>query len=76
MSDVALDLALDALSVFVPGGPAATRSISLAAKASRSAKVEKAVSEASQATEHVKALLKDESGYIRLPAKMQMSDTE
>ena len=27
MSDVALDLALDALSAFVPGGPAATRSL-------------------------------------------------
>ena len=38
MSDVALDLALDALSPFVPGGPAATRSLALATKASRGAR--------------------------------------
>lgn len=35
MGDVALDLALDALSAFMPGGAAATRSLSLAAKAGR-----------------------------------------
>lgn len=76
MSDVALDLALDALSAFVPGGPAVTRSIALAAKAGRSAKFGKVAEEASKIAKRTKELLKDESGYIRLPGKMRMSDAE
>ena len=36
--EVAFDLALDALSTFMPGGPAATRSLALAAKADKSAR--------------------------------------
>ena len=52
MSDVALDLALDVLSAFVPGGPAVTRSLALAAKAGRGAQRAKVAGKAAKVSRH------------------------
>ena len=67
MSDVALDLAIDALSPFVPGGPAATRALALAAKSGK---------RASRAAKMTKTLVDDERGTLRARRSIRMGTTE
>ena len=61
------DLALDALSSFVPGGPTVTRTLSLAAKPGK---------RASRAVKASRVLVDDERGVLRARGSIRMGRTE
>ena len=65
--ELAFDLALDALSSFVPGGPEVTRSLSLAAKSGK---------RTSRAVKASRVLIDDERGMLRARSSIRMGRTE
>ena len=65
--EVAFDLALDALSSFVLGGPAVTRELSLSAKSRKTA---------SRTAKTSKVLIDDERGVLRARHTIRMGHTE